>query len=300
MRVLTHFAGWDNLGQTLVRPLSISCGRSYDKNNRAYEPSLSAKVTLVALAILLAPLSLPLIGLGLILVACSKEHKKRFQALSLPMPPQERLLSPSKRVKEAMIALSSSEITKLQNEVIRPVLEKLIIVLGEKYASDAGVQEFLQGLCTSYARPRILLKWEQYFTSQAEELEKTEAKSYSSILRNLNLLMNESRYEEMKDQAPLIRSFSQRALDGEYLFQEIREKLKGILISLKEKEASWDDPCIPRMMNRLDELISALEKKTKAHDIRVKLVALNLSFKKAHPDCLDRDNPVCQCYTLLF
>lgn len=69
---------FERIGQTLARPLTIIAGHSYRLHQgkpKEFNPHLVEKIILVSLAILTLPLSLPLIGLGLLLISKSSSHK---------------------------------------------------------------------------------------------------------------------------------------------------------------------------------------------------------------------------------
>lgn len=82
MRITTYIEGVESFGQALCRPLTICCGSSYNKSYQKLKPNLLSKISLVALAIIFFPMSVPLIALGCLLVARSEEHKKCFSKIS--------------------------------------------------------------------------------------------------------------------------------------------------------------------------------------------------------------------------
>lgn len=255
-RITTYLEGTAPVAQALMRPVSICCGHSFDKYGKEYHPPLAAKVALVALSILLLPLSLPAICMGMILVARSDEHKKHYHKLFCNIEEEEadqfdrnydewvRTLKPTPLAdKQAPlpsadqvdataqigVAATTSVQTIIQgnqHDVILDALKQLVIALGRKPVNPkfkSRVKDAL-GLLLQLDQERTPRGWKDY-------LGKIEMKvvALSEFAADIEKLTN---YIDGKGEPPAVVVYSTLA-------EEKKRAIHNILKNFVEK---CDDP----------------------------------------------------------
>lgn len=133
MRITTYIEGVESWGQALCRPLTICCGSSYNKDYRKFKPNLLSKISLVALAIIFFPVSVPLIALGCLLIHSSKEHKKQFTLICYDKKGHEFLKSISFILR---VANAPYGVGLILDPLEKQEIEDRVVDLGKKLLSD--------------------------------------------------------------------------------------------------------------------------------------------------------------------